>query len=475
MSNSQLAYCSVRNREPAKRIHTRRQLSFGSDMVESWEMLCAAHTPRSHAHIIGVCLALVLSSAATAHAHGGPAAVLGIASADGEIPNMVVLSEGLAIAGRNGWEFLCPRLWGDGESGPGKVPLALSVDGSSSWIIGTDDVYLARDGELNAQGREDLSSASVIALAADDDAVFGLRISGDGSAVVQINAQPAASVLFASEESWAALAVDDGRLHLARSTNANELALLSLDRQGEVVDGFVVPLSSALARLQLRPSGQRLFGVMFDGTQYLLGVLEDARFAILIASGGPIAGPQLSAGGALWIALDGVLMRARDAQDPSLGFQAVGEERHVTCLGRWRSLRYACVGTDIYELGDVGLQARIFQLDALAAPAPELATEAVAAECEIPWSLFRYDLERTGLSPGDWMWPSFADAPIEDGGSPAVSEGGPSSSPSSRRARGCSAAPSSALSLWASILVVAFLRRAASTLPAAGRGLRARR
>jgi len=354
-----------------------------------------------------------------------------------------------------GWIFLCPRLWGDADIGPGKVPLALSVDGIWSWVIGADDLYVARDGELFAQGRADLSSSSVIALAADDDALFALRISDEGSSVVQINAEPAASVLFASEEVWAALAVDDGRLYLARSVSAGELALLSLDREGEVLEESFVPMPGALAQLQLRPSGSRLFGVLFDGTQYLLGVLEDSRFQILLPSAGPIEGPQWSAGGAsLWIAPDGLLMRARDAQDPSLGFEAVGEERRVTCLGRWRSLHYACVGTDIYELGDGGLQARIFQLDGLAAPAPELATEPLAAECEVQWSLFRYDLERSGLSPGDWN---------------AASDAGPSPSPSPSRARGCSAVEGNASSLWALFLlmtgVALRLARSLSSIP----------
>lgn len=428
-------------------------------------MLCADHATRSRAQRICACVALLLTSGATAHAHGGPAATLGIASADGEIPNLVVLNEGLAISKPSGWMFLCPRLWGDADSGSGKVPLALSVDGVSSFVIGNDDLYVVRDGELIAQGRADLSSASVIALAADDDALFGLRIEDEDSTVVQINAEPAGSVLFASEESWAALAADDGRLHLARSVNAGELALLSLDRRGEVLDESVVPLPGALAQLQLRPSGQRLFGVMFDGAQYLLGVLDESSFQIVLPSAGPIAGPQRSEGGSLWIAPDGVLMRARDAQDPWLGFDAVGEERRVTCLGRFRSLHYACVGTEIYELGDDGLRARIFQLDELAAPGPELVTAPLAAECEIQWSLFRYDLERSGLTPGDWMLPAFVDAGAEDGGEPPLSDAGPSQP--ARRAGGCSTAQGDSSPLWQGLLIagVALLRRRAARQP----------
>jgi hypothetical protein len=235
-----------------------------------------------------------------------------------------------------------------------------------------------------------------------------------------------------------------------------------------------------LAQLQLRPSGQQLFGVLFDGTQNLLGVLEDTGFRTLVPSLGPIQGPQASGDGTLWIAQDGVLMRARDTADLSLGFEAVGEELGVTCLGHWRSLRYACVGTDVYALGDAGLEGRIVDLNGVAPPGPELVTAVEAAQCEVQWSLFRFDLERSGLTTGAWTAPELSDAGLGDaglgdaaapeGGGIATSDAGaPSPSDASRDSTSsCSAARarvSSSLSVMVLMLVglALALRSARST------------
>jgi hypothetical protein len=353
-------------------------------------------TPRARwvATLIVFALTLVLPSSDT-RAHGGPPAALGIVAADEHgRPSMVLLNEGLAFERDDRYLFMCPSMWGDSDTSAGKAPLARSVDGVESWIIGTDDLYSVRDGALTAQGRPDLSSASVIALAAQDDALLGLRFDADGSAVVRID-DAAKAALFTSPETWSWFATGDGNLHLARVVaDTGEVVRAVVDTDGEVIEEFRTPMATPLAQLRLRPTANGLFAVLFDGQQYALVAIEQERWQVLLQSSGPIDGPQASAGGALWVSLDGELM-----SDNGDGFAAVGEARRVTCLEQWGSHAYACVGSDLYSLGDAALAEHLFQLDHLGAPDPALVPTDGKRECEFQWVLYRLDLERTGLAP----------------------------------------------------------------------------
>jgi hypothetical protein len=359
------------------------------------------------ASVLASSLIFLLVGPTAARAHGLPPSTLGVVAADDEgQPNMVILNEGLAFGRGDRWSFICPRLWGDPDTSSGKNPLAWSLDGVETWIIGADDLYSARDGVLTPQQRSDASSRSIAALAADDDALFGLKVAADGSAVVRID-QADAAPLFTSNEIWSWLAIGQGRVHLARVTAASELARVTLDRTGQPIEEVVHTDAGAIAQLHLRPTARGLYAVVYDGTQYSLALLEQQTWQDVLHSPGPIAGPAASGDGTLWIAADGVLMR-----DAGAGFQAVGETRSVTCLRQYRSLAYACVGTDLHRLGNAGLGARLFQLAGLRERDPALIPATAARDCHFQWLLFRNDLERTGLAPRD-----FVDSAAEDAGS----------------------------------------------------------
>jgi hypothetical protein len=373
-------------------------------------------------------------------AHGGPPSALGIVAADerGQ-PSLVLLNEGLALERDDRWWFMCPRMWGEADTSAGKAPLARSVDGVLSWIIGKDDLYSLRDGSLVAHARADLSAASVIALAEDDGALLGLSLGSTGSAIVRID-DAASAPLFTSPESWSWFATGDGNLHLARWTTTGEVVRLVVDRAGEVIEEFRTPLAIAPAQLRLRPTARGLFAVTFDGAQYALVAIEQASWQVLLQSPGPIDGPQASASGELWVALDGELMR-----DGGGEFAVVGEARRVTCLEQWGAHSYACIGSDLYSLGDAGLDERLFQLDHLSAPDPALVPADGERECRFQWLLYRNDLERTGLSPeGDADEDAGADEPGDAAVAPPPGPDAGAGEPEKRSGCDCSAAGASA-------------------------------
>jgi hypothetical protein len=428
-------------------------------------------------------LALFAVTPMGARAHGGPPSALGVIAADPSgHPRLVAINEGMALLRDDRWSFVCPRLWGNVDFSTYKAPLALSIDGEESWIVGTGDLYAARDGTLTAQGRPELGSTNVVALTATADALLGLRFSNSGSAVVRID-DPAEPPVFESSEFWSSLAIDTAgeRIHLARVTAELELALLVLDRQGRVLDDLLEPAPGVLSRVRLRSGTADLFAVLSSDAGYLLVQRDGSSWREIVESPGSIAGPVESAGGQLWIALQGELMRGEGDR-----FEATGETRFVTCLDRWQSLAYACVGSEIYRLGDEGLEERLFHLEEFSGPDPDMVPEEAAQDCHFQWLLFRNDLARGGYEPRDW--PTTA-TDTEDAGpkEPDAPDGGAvAPQPSSDRSCGCSAALGggahfgpSGFGLAAALACLAFARlrarRACQALPSGSAAQCARR
>ena len=392
------------------------------------------------------------SSVASVHAHGGAPSALAIVAADANGPRVVLLNEGLAEVRGDRWSFLCPSLWGDRNTSAGKVPLALSVDGRSSWIIGADDLYLARGGTLEPQGRPDLSSNHVVALEESEMALVGLRLKEGGTELVRIGATEEPP-LWGSSEYWSALAARADRLHLARLVNERELAFITLDLRGALVSEVRVTLDHMLARVDLSPTSSGLFATVYDGNAgYTLGLVTDGGWQSVLESETALYGPQASPGGQLWISSNGQLLRASDASART--FEPVGPTGQVTCLEQWGGRPYACVGSELYWLEDDGLGERFFQLAGLSGPPPGLASAAAEEACGFQWILFRNDLERSGLSPRDWTeaepptmptaGAGTSGAPATDAGPPATDAGLPPTAapppPEPRPSGGCSAA-----------------------------------
>ncbi len=335
---------------------------------------------------------LTMLIASYTRAHGGPPEAAGIVAADERGPTLVLTNEGLVLRRAGAWSFMCPRLWGEDDISFSRLPLAHSLDGASSFVVGKDDVFVMRDGMLTKQGRPELSRAAVTVLAGDREALFGLRTHAEGSDIVRIDGREE-HALFASAEVWWTLAIDDRGLYLARPTSEGGLEVVSLDREGSMRASFTVPIAVRPAQLRLHAVADRLFAVLFDGEQYLLGELDAEGWQTLVHSPGPIDGPIASADGALWIAVDGVLTREGGA-----GFEATGEPRRVTCLSSWSEWVYACVDTELYRLREAGLDERLFALDGIAPPDPALVPDDAAFDCEVQWQLFQSDLQRIGLT-----------------------------------------------------------------------------
>jgi hypothetical protein len=180
--------------------------------------------------------------------------------------------------------------------------------------------------------------------------------------------------------------------------------------------------------------------VLFESMRYTLLAVDASGVETLLQSTGAIAGPEQSASGRLWVAMGGQLMR----DDGGGGFEEVVETRDVTCLKRWSTLTYACATTELYRLGDDGLEERVFELDGLGAPEPELIPAGGERDCGLQWLLYRTDLESIGLSVRD---AADAGASTPDAGTAVDMLGPPERDPATkaRPSSGCSASATRSL------------------------------
>jgi len=111
-------------------------------------------------------LSLVAGAPASALAHGGPPAALGLLAAN-PAAEVMLLNEGIALKRPEGWSYLCPSLWGEIDLASGKFPLARSADGITTYVPGGEDLFVLREGQLIAQNRPEYRRNNLIALAND--------------------------------------------------------------------------------------------------------------------------------------------------------------------------------------------------------------------------------------------------------------------------------------------------------------------
>lgn len=358
-----------------------------------------------------------------ANAHGGPPEAIAIVAA--ELPGqgsavdrtalqVVLLNEGLAVRHPGGWSFVCPAAWGVEDTTTIGIPLAASADAYSAWVVGRDDLYKLQERRLVAQNRPDMSASAVVALAQTDGGVLGLRFDAMGTSLVPVTTT-AVDARFRSAALWSALAVDElGETYLARTTDDQQrLEVITLNQAGGELRRFESVISSPVARISLQPAGEALYAVLYQDDSYRLVEMTDEGLTLLAESRLPIAGPHATADGTVWVSIDGKLSKITGS-----AVEATTETAAVTCLRRWKSLHYACVGAELHGLGADGLEERWFTVDGIAPPVAGLGSQSSAQRCDGQWQLFLTDLVKAGLRPG-----TAVDAPGPIGGEPAAPDG----------------------------------------------------
>jgi hypothetical protein len=329
----------------------------------------------------------------TAMAHGGPPSALGLIAATAAGPEVVLLNEGLAVKSSTGWSFLCPSVWGEIDLASGKVPLARSADGVSTWISGSEGVYLLKDQRIAAPQWPELERNKTIAFANDGEFVYGLHLTASSTTeVVRISASSEPS-FWPLSEYWSAITTNAAGIHLARVAGDKQLELVTLDRQGLEQGRTVANLAATPLEMQLHTHGERVYATITDGMIAQVGYFEAGTWTDVLRDKPPILGPQAAVGGTLWIAVGGVLARVQPD-----GIEPAADSRMVTCLDQWNDWTYICLGPDLHRLTDDGVGEHIFGLQGLYAPDPGLVSPIARDSCDLQWVIYSSDARRAGLT-----------------------------------------------------------------------------
>lgn len=325
-------------------------------------------------------------------AHGPPAAVTGLTASRPDGVAVVAATEGLVQRAGGTWRYVCPVQFGDELSPP-----ALSVDGSRTFVVGQDDLFvLDADGSVSAQARPDLSRQFVLGLAGVEGRLYASRFADGQTEIRQIEPDTGAP-LWQNAGPYDALTPALDGFWVARTEGTMGHAT-HIDTRGQSTDerAFAVTPGDIVGRVE-EARGTLYISLLTSGLSgKLLSVGADAGATVLAETNAPVQGPIALADGSVFVAADGVL----DALGAS-GVSPVAAAR-ATCVGRLGDLGYLCSRTRLLSLAASGPGSTLFDLAAIRPPELALVRPDVRDACTVQWTVFRNDLRAIGaLGPAD--------------------------------------------------------------------------
>ncbi|MBA2321349.1 MAG: hypothetical protein H0V89_09350 [Deltaproteobacteria bacterium] len=335
-------------------------------------------------------------------AHGPPASVTGVGSADVDGPVHVLLTEGLAVRADEGWRYVCPARWGGS-------PLSPFAAGNTEEILvpGADDVYrVDRDGGVTPAGDPGHAVGGLLDLDGTNG-VWTIYAVGDEREITRLDL--AHSFVFSGLR-WSGVI---GRGRSAELVAAVDGALVS----GTLSELGALATSIAGTRLvgtspQLVPDGEKTWIV--DRASGYVGVLTAGEERLVAEGAASVSGP-VTALGTTWLALDGVLHTLSKA-----GPAPTGESTPIGCLVGAAGALWACA-TDLRVVTPEGaLGETVVDLAALVPPDLGDLSDDDGVACWGEWRTFALDL---GLDPGEA--PAAPETPSDPG--PIIAEGSCSS------------------------------------------------
>jgi hypothetical protein len=355
--------------------------------------------------------AAVFGAGGTAAAHGNPAAVLGVArgSADGR-PQVLRLTEGLALSAEGAFGYVCPALFNSDES-----PRAVGLASGDVVVATRSDVFLlASDGIVTPYPDPGARTGLITALEGNGEAAFLLRTVANGSELVQLDGEHA-QVIATLPAEYSSLAVEGDALLVAGMGAGGRVLQRGLRSDGKNREQWSAEAAGPLDTVAVfaRIAGQRPYLVVVAGSELgseLVRVDDDGRYTPLQRAGSTISGP-IVAGERVLFAFDGRLAELRDDE-----VSVHDSDTITTCVGRSGPLAYACANAELLRLEGDALGARVFGLDEIAAPALDGLDHALAERCALQWLRFRADLVLAGVTPRSEVGELPPSTSGEDGG-----------------------------------------------------------
>jgi hypothetical protein len=317
-------------------------------------------------------------------AHGPPAAVTGVASADARGPVHVTLTEGLALRDAAGsWRYVCPASWG---STPIDPP-ACGLSPEEVWLPGADALYVADlEGNVEPVG-EAPAITTLLALSRDDDAIVALTV-GTGTSRTVWDVAAGGVPLWSGDDPFTGIAPWDGGIQLVGPVDGT-LWSVALDADGTEVSRESLGTADS-SNPALVPTPSALYLVERSTGLEALTRMPDRRAIGTVA--GEVLGP-IEVGDSTWVALDGRLY-AIDGDAVVLG----PDDGVVSCLAAIDGEAWACVEGLLLPLDETGaFGAPIVGPATVGAPELGLVDPADVDLCFSQWRVWATD---AGVDPG---------------------------------------------------------------------------
>ncbi len=330
-------------------------------------------------------IAAFLSLATRAVAHGPPPAATALLGLEGENATIVSLTRGLAHRSEDGFRFLCPERWGGNVAAP-----AAGIPGGPAVVAAAELFLVEADGRISPHPSQ---VGPGVALTSSRDALYGIfRV--DGHRELRRITQSSSELIRSLDEPFAALAASENELALL-SWAESTLVLQKVLRPGELGARVTWSAPSDVAYADLRGAGDQLYAVIWANAApwVTLGRVTAQGYVQMLEAGGDIAGP-LALAMDTWVARDGAFGPLKD------GGMVPQPSPHVTCLGSYLGLDYACVDGDLVRVEEDGLGASLFELTSLREPNYEGLSEAARTDCMARWLDVQIHLASAAASGG---------------------------------------------------------------------------
>lgn len=333
---------------------------------------------------------VVIASATTSSAHGPAVGVTFVAAADDSGPTVVGVSEGLVQRIENEWRYVCPSLFGDELA-----PLALSLDGERTFVVGTDDLFvLAADSTVTPQNRPEFSRRFVTGLGRVADRMFAFRIADRRTEIVEITDPPSAAV-WSDAGVYHSISADDAGFWAARVSADGVGHVSRLDVEGAVVAQHTFVAEPGESVLRAMALGDDVYVSTLTSWQTgrltrIDGAGDQTR---IVDATEPLRGPLAVSDDAAYFIADGVLDALPDATTTP-----VFSER-ATCLDQHGGHSYLCSRTTLLGLDASGTVHAVLDLAELQGPVAGALNADVSDRCALQWRVFQDDLRAVGALP----------------------------------------------------------------------------
>ncbi len=326
---------------------------------------------------------LLLIWSSSSLGHGPTPAALNAPTIDVNGPVLVRLSRGAALRTDDGFQYVCPSMWG----GP-DTPIMASPNGSTTWLPAANGIQTIDSlGAVVGLGFDEFSSSTVRLLLVASEHVIALRGCSGGSNLARLTPN-GPEIVFATDTTIGTAIVHGDQILLGTLLSDGAVEIQSISMTGELTGPSSISGTGLKGTIALRMAGDSLYVRTANGLDYRLYRQVGDGLIQIAQSVEPIHGPSI-ADDTMYITVDRHLTRLEKDDTQT----TLDTKKRVTCLGAHPNIGvYACVLPNIFQVNGDSFGPPLFQLKDLSGPPLEdILDPDTRLGCELEWLDFASD------------------------------------------------------------------------------------